>query len=84
LWRKEIELISKTSKNISHEFTLTRENWKGTTGRIDKKIIENSKLNLRETEFYLCGPPDFVKTIEKILSEELNIKQENIKKEVYN
>src|SRR3989344_6441475 len=84
LWRKEIEAISKASKNRSHEFTLTRENWKGATERIDKKMIENSELNLKETEFYLCGPPDFIKTIENVLSEELNIKQENIKKEVYN
>lgn len=83
LWRKEIESISSSSKNFSHEFTLTRENWKGTTGRINKKIIENSKFNLKETDFYLCGPPEFVKDIENILLLELKIKKENIKKEVY-
>ena len=41
LWRKEIESISNSSKNFSYEFTLTREAWKGTTGRINKKIRNN-------------------------------------------
>lgn len=84
LWRKEIELISKTSKNISHEFTLTRENWKGATGRIKKEMIENSGLLLAETDFYLCGPPEFVKDMEDILITELGIQKEDIKKEIYN
>ncbi len=84
LWRKEIESISNSSEQFSHEFTLTRENWQGTTGRIKKKIIENSKFNLKETNFYLCGPPEFVKEIENILTAELNVPKESIKKEVYN
>jgi len=83
LWRKEIESFCR-NKNFSHEFTLTRKNWNGTTGRINKDMIEKSNLNLKETDFYLCGPPDFVKAIEKTLLEELNIPNESIKKEVYN
>ena len=82
LWRKEIESLSK--KNLSHDFTLTREKWFGIKGRINKEMIEKPNFNLKETDFYLCGPPDFVKTIEKILLEELNISQESIKKEIYN
>ncbi|MBS3151397.1 hypothetical protein J4443_03400 [Candidatus Woesearchaeota archaeon] len=84
LWRKEIESISSSSKNFSHEFTLTRESWKGTTGRINKDMIVGSGFNLSETDFYLCGSPDFVKMMEKLLTEELNINNERVKKEVYN
>ncbi len=83
LWRKEIESLSNSSSQFSHEFTLTRENWKGTTGRVNKDIIKNSGLQLQQTDFYLCGPPEFVKTVEKILIEELAVPKENIKKEVY-
>ncbi len=84
LWRKEMESISGGSKNFSSRFTLTRENWGGTTGRINGEMILKPGFNLNETDFYLCGPPDFVKAIEKILLEELSVSQGSIKKEVYN
>ncbi len=83
LWRKEIEKLSE-NENVSFDFTLTREEWKGTTGRINKEMIKKSNLNLKETDFYLCGPTDFVKYIEEILLKGLNVPQTNIKKEVYN
>ena len=74
LWKEEIE-------QYPHTFTLTRENWNGKTGRINKEMIQE---NLKEnTDFYLCGPPLFVKDIEKILIE-LKIDKKNIKKEIYN
>ena len=82
LWKNEIESLSK-EKNITREFTLTKEEWKGTHGRINKNMISKF-LKSKDTDFYLCGPPDFVKTIEKTLLEELIIPNENIKKEVYN
>jgi len=82
LWRKEIEKLSE-NENISCEFTLTKEKWSGTTGRINKEMIRKSNFNLEDTDFYLCGPPDFVKDIEKMLLE-LGVFQEIIKKEVYN
>ena len=82
LWRREIEKISE-NENISCEFTLTREEWSGNVGRINKEMIKKSNFNLKDTDFYLCGPPDFVKDIEKILLE-LEVFQERIKKEVYN
>ena len=84
LWKKEIESISNSSSQFSHEFTLTRENWKGTTGRVNKEMINKTGLQLQQTDFYLCGPPVFVKTVENILTVELNIPSGNIKKEVYN
>src|SRR3989344_3287701 len=81
LWRKEIESLCK-SPNLSHEFTLTREEWEGTKGRINKEMILRG-LNSKDTHFYLCGPPEFVKSTELILLNKIGIKAENIKKEVY-
>src|SRR3989344_4403209 len=53
LWKKEIEKLSE-NENISHEFTLTREEWSGTIGRINKEMIRKSNFNLKDTDFYLC------------------------------
>ncbi len=83
MWRKEIESLS--SENITHEFTITREepeNWNGSLGRINKEMIEKSLEDPQNTDFYLCGSPDFVKNIISILHE-LNIPKENIKQESY-
>lgn len=82
LWRKEIEDISKRNKNVKYIFTLTQQQWKGKMGRIDKKLIQDSVKNLKETDFYMVGPPPFVEEMEKILSE-LGVKEDSIKKEMY-
>lgn len=83
LWRKEIEELGEKD-NISYEFTLTREEWDGTNGRINREMIEKNLNDNNKTDFYLCGPPLFVKDIERILIIELKIPKENIKKEIYN
>ncbi len=83
LWRDEIEKLSE-KKNISHEFTLTREEWERTMGRVNREMIEKNLKNPSKTDFYLCGPPLFVKYVERILIVELKVPKENIKKEIYN
>jgi NAD(P)H-flavin reductase len=77
LWRKEIEELSPNT------FTLTREEWDGETGRVDKEMIEKCLKDKKETDFYLCGPPLFVRDIERILIVDLKIDKERVKKEVY-
>lgn len=85
LWRDEIEAISKSPpKLFSHLFTLTRESWEGATGRVDREMINKTGFPLQLTDFYLCGPPEFVKIVENILITELNLPKENVKKEIYN
>jgi|TARA_Y100000310_G_C20694759_1_gene824788 ferredoxin-NADP reductase len=83
IWRKEIESLP--SENITYEFTITREepkNWKGSLGRINKDLISKNLKDPKNTEFYLCGSPEFVENITSILKE-LKIPKENIKKEAY-
>src|SRR3989344_5120443 len=83
LWRKEIEGFN--SGRITHEFTITKEkpeNWKGHLGRIDREMIEKSIKQKEETDFYLCGSPEFVEGIIKILKD-MRIDEKNIKREIY-
>lgn len=82
LWREDIEKLSE-KENFSHEFTLTREEWKGSTGRINKEMIEKRLKDINKTDFYLCGPPLFVKNIERILIIDLKVPKGNIRKEIY-
>ena len=82
LWKKEIEEISKRNKNIKSIFTLTQQQWKGRTGRIDKELIESNVNKIKDTDFYIVGPPPFVEEIEKILNE-LGVNEDSIKREAY-
>lgn len=82
LWRKDIEEISKKNKNIKHVFTLTQQQWKGRTGRIDKELVENTVKKIKDTDFYMVGPPPFVEEMEKIIRE-LGVNEDSIKKEMY-
>ena len=82
LWKKEIEEISKRNKNIKSIFTLTQQQWKGRTGRIDKELIESNVNKIKDTDFYIVGPPPFVEEMEKILNE-LGVNEDSIKREAY-
>lgn len=82
LWKKEIELISSRNQNIKHLFTLTQQQWQGRTGRIDKNLIFQYCTDIEKTDFYLCGPPPFVREMEKILKES-GIQESSIKKEMF-
>jgi len=82
LWREELESIAKNNSKFLYEFTLTREDWQGTKGRIDKEMILRSIDNLEETDFYLCGPPEMVKNIQQILLD-FGVVKDKIKREMY-
>ncbi|MEM4337034.1 MAG: FAD-dependent oxidoreductase [Candidatus Woesearchaeota archaeon] len=65
IYRYEWEKLK--NKNIKIVITLTRQQWEGRTGRIDKQLIEDSARNLKNPEFFVCGPQQLVEEIsEKI------------------
>ena len=84
-FRKELENWAKKSANFKLSMTVTkpeeskrnlpagRQEWNGLTGRIDeqmiKKLIENWKLKIGNLTFWLCGPPNVVDAMEKIMGE---------------
>jgi len=80
---KELEKLSNTYKNFSFDFTLSRpsENWKGNSGRVSAHLP--SKItDKKNNQFYLCGSPDMVKDIRKLLIDS-DIDMKNIKFEIF-
>ena len=47
-------------------------------GLINARVIKNEVGDYLKRRFYLCGPPQMVEAIEKILTEELKVPEENI------
>ena len=82
LYKKELEKLD-NQKNVRVFFTLTRDNWKGLTGRIDAKLLKECCGNkIAEKIYYICGTGDFVKAMTALL-QEINVSKENIKIESF-
>ncbi len=81
IYRKESEEIEK-NKKAKIFLTITRPegtDWRGRTGRIDKKMISDY-APLNNSLFYICGPPEMVEGTVKIL-EELGVDGDRINRE---
>jgi predicted CoA-substrate-specific enzyme activase len=84
---KELQKI----KNDNFKFipTMTRlsekekENWQGETGRIDIDMIKKYIKNPDNILYYIVGLPQMVHSISNILTNELKIKKENIRIELF-
>jgi len=73
-FRKELENWAKKSDNFKLSMTVTRpeeskEKWNGLTGRVDKKMLTHLTSRLSSPTFWLCGPPNVVDSMEKIMGE---------------
>lgn len=74
-FEKEFENISDNFNNINIAQTITRteynNNRKRLTGRIDskmlKKLLNQWDINIKNVTFWLCGPPDMVNSLERLL-----------------
>lgn len=74
-FRQELESWDKKYENIKVAMTVThpeksKEKWTGLVGRIDEKMIQSivtNQLPLKQITFWLCGPPQMVEAIEKLL-----------------
>lgn len=74
-FQNELENWSKNSSFFTLYTTITKPGsikckWNGLKGRIDedmiKKVIAKSKLNLKNTAFWVVGPPQFVYAMQEI------------------
>ena len=66
--------------------SLTETNdWKGEFGRIDKAMILKyvDDKTLKDSLFYICGPPAMIKAMESLIKKELEIPKERIKVEEF-
>jgi ferredoxin-NADP reductase len=78
LYHQELQNLEKSNLNFTYIPTLTKDQWEGKTGRVQKHLPEN----LENKTFYICGLKELVlETKELLLSK--GVKQENIKFERY-
>ena len=95
LFKKEFDDWANTNKNIKIIYTITEEEhskeqsstdiWKGEHGRINKemilKYIDDSIL--KDSIFYICGPPGMLKAMKSLIQQELEIPKERIMSEEF-
>lgn len=97
LFKKEFDDLAALNENIKVVHTLSGDNsdrnnvsnttdvWKGEKGRISKEIIlkhvDTNTLN--NSIFYVCGPPDMLKSMQLLLENEMDIPKERIKVEEF-
>lgn len=58
------------------------KDWRGRTGRIDEKMVKSEVPDYNERYFYLSGPHEMVKSLEKILIQ-MNVKRKMIKTDYF-
>lgn len=81
IFREEFESW-KDIESVKCVNTITRPDgtsWTGQTGRISVDLIRKH-IDIEQSNFYICGPPDFVNNMVNILRE-LKIPEKKIKKE---
>ncbi len=97
LFKKEFDEWTSQNKNIVIIYNLTEEKnpqeqqsspmdiWKGEYGRIDKAMILRyvDSSTLKDSLFYICGPPNMLKAMKSLIQEELKIPKEKIKVEEF-
>jgi NAD(P)H-flavin reductase len=82
---KIIYTISEEEQYNEQSPLSTANDWKGDYGRIDKTMIlkyVDSNL-LKNSIFYICGPPSMLKAMKALLQEDLEIPKEKIKVEEF-
>lgn len=77
----ELKILAKNNNNFKVIFLLTRETpdqWEGEKYRINEKILKNYCLPFKEKYFFICGPAEFIETINKYLLK-IGVSQDYIK-----
>lgn len=63
---------------VVHVLSEAEPGFKGAVGRINNVLIKNEISDYSQRKFYLCGPPQMVEAMRKILAEELGLAAEKI------
>jgi len=58
---------------VAHVLCETESGFKCSVGRINAGVIKNEIPDYQERKFYLCGPPQMVEAMHKLLTEELGV-----------
>ncbi len=86
-FRKELEVLSLSHKNIKVDFTVSHpeesaEKWDGNIGRIDENLIKNLVPDIAKPTWWICGPPPMIDGVEAVLGK-LNISTGRVKTEKF-
>ncbi len=82
-FNKELKELSTDYIELYHILSESEEEWKGPTGYINAEFILSSVPDYKERIWFLSGPPVMVKSITNILTKEIGVDLENIKRENY-
>jgi len=63
---------------VAHVLCETEPGFKCTVGLINSAVVENEIPDYAERKFYLCGPPQMVEAMQKMLTGQLGISGEKI------
>lgn len=80
VFREDFDYLQKVypQLKVSHVLCEAAPDFKCTVGLINSAIIKNEVPDYKIRKFYLCGPPAMVESMQKILTDELALKGENI------
>ena len=80
VFKGDFDAIQKECRNFKVVYLLANpeDTWRGRSGHIDKRTIEEEIPDYKERKFHICGPPLMVTGMKQILSEELNLQNEHI------
>jgi len=75
VFKDDFEAMAKSypSLRVAHVLCETEVGFKCTVGLINSSVIKNEIPDYQERKFYLCGPPQMVEAMRKILVEELGL-----------
>ena len=79
-FKQDLDVMQKqySKFKVVHVLSQAEPEWSGKRGHIDGRIIKDEISNYAERKFYICGPPLMVKSMQRIILEELNLSKENI------
>lgn len=84
-FREELDSLAENNDWLTVVHTITGDtgDWSGRTGRIDADLIAEHAGRLDNPVYYVCGPPDMVGAMEKILEDELTIPEADRRSEKF-
>ena len=83
IFKKDFDQMSQTNQNLKVVYTLTstdagKDDWQGKRGYIDKIMIQDEIPDYAVRVFYICGPPNMVSALTRLLTHDLKINSDNI------
>jgi ferredoxin-NADP reductase len=84
MFRQEFEQLRGRLKNFQYHVMLSEPDadWTGPRGRIGREFISKNAPGLEGRVFFLCGPPPFMESVRRILTD-MGVAPERIRQETF-